>query len=76
MSIRNSFLAILADDPTHGYGLKSRFERSTGRTWRLNVGQVYTTLGRFERDGLVEAAAEAEAAQVAAAKPDDGAGAS
>ena len=56
MSIRNSFLAILADDPSHGYGLKSRFERSTARAWPLNVGQIYTTLARMERDGLVESA--------------------
>ena len=28
---------------------------STGATWPLNVGQVYTTLARLERDGLVEA---------------------
>ena len=27
---------------------------ATGSTWPLNVGQVYTTLARLERDGLVE----------------------
>jgi DNA-binding PadR family transcriptional regulator len=31
------------------------FEASTGSTWPLNVGQVYTTLARLERDGLVAA---------------------
>lgn len=55
MSIRHSLLAILADHPAHGYGLKSDFEESTAGTWPLNVGQVYTTLSRLERDGLVEA---------------------
>ena len=54
MSVRHSLLALLADHPTHGYGLKSAFESSTAGTWPLNVGQVYTTLGRLERDGLVE----------------------
>ena len=54
MSVRHSLLAILDDAPTHGYGLKSAFERTTGGAWPLNVGQVYTTLGRLERDGLVE----------------------
>ena len=54
MSIRNGILAILETGPTHGYGLKSRFESSTAGTWPLNVGQVYTTLGRLERDGLIE----------------------
>ncbi len=54
MTVRNSLLAILAEQPAHGYGLKTQFEQSTAGTWPLNVGQVYTTLGRLERDGLVE----------------------
>ena len=54
MSVRHSLLAILSDQPAHGYGLKSTFEESTGGAWPLNVGQVYTTLARLERDGLVE----------------------
>lgn len=57
MSVRNGLLALLAEHPAHGYGLKSEFEASTAGVWPLNVGQVYTTLGRLERDGLVEAAA-------------------
>lgn len=55
MIIRNSFLALLAAEPAHGYGLKSSFEQRTAGAWPLNAGQVYTTLGRLERDGLVEA---------------------
>lgn len=54
MTVRNSLLAILAEQPTHGYGLKSSFERNTAGLWPLNVGQVYTTLGRLERDGFVK----------------------
>lgn len=53
MTIKHSLLAMLADEPTHGYGLKSRFEANTAGAWPLNVGQVYTTLNRLERDGLV-----------------------
>jgi DNA-binding PadR family transcriptional regulator len=53
MSVRHSLLAILADHPAHGYGLKSSFEATTAGAWPLNVGQVYTTLARLERDGLV-----------------------
>lgn len=49
-----SLLALLAKEPAHGYGLKSGFESSTSGTWQLNVGQVYTTLRRLERDHLVE----------------------
>src|ERR1019366_5328163 len=56
MSIRYGLLALLADAPTHGYQLKTAFERRTGGSWALNIGQVYTTLQRLERDGLVEAA--------------------
>src|SRR4051812_5391656 len=39
----------------YGYQLRTEFERRTGATWPLNVGQVYTTLTRLERDGLVAA---------------------
>ena len=37
----------------HGYQLRAEFESTTGGMWPLNVGQVYTTLARLERDGLV-----------------------
>jgi len=55
MSVRHSLLALLERGPMHGYGLKSEFEAATGQMWPLNDGQVYTTLTRLERDGLVEA---------------------
>ena len=55
MSVRQGLLALLAEEPQHGYGLKTGFEHRTGGTWPLNIGQVYTTLQRLERDGLVEA---------------------
>jgi DNA-binding PadR family transcriptional regulator len=40
----------------YGQQLKAEFEARTGSVWPLNVGQVYTSLDRLERDGLVEAA--------------------
>lgn len=46
-------LALLHEGPRHGYQLKTEFEAATGGVWPLNVGQVYTTLDRLERDGLV-----------------------
>jgi DNA-binding PadR family transcriptional regulator len=58
MSVRYSLLAILDSGPRHGYGLKSEFEAATGNVWPLNVGQVYSTLSRLERDGLVLAGEE------------------
>jgi DNA-binding PadR family transcriptional regulator len=60
MSVRHSLLALLDAGPMHGYGLKTEFETATGDVWPLNVGQVYTTLGRLERDGLVAAVADAD----------------
>jgi DNA-binding PadR family transcriptional regulator len=53
MSIRHGLLALLERGPSHGYQLRSDFDAATGATWPLNVGQVYTTLDRLERDGLV-----------------------
>ena len=43
----------MAEGPRYGAQLKADFETRTGGTWPLNVGQVYTTLSRLERDGLV-----------------------
>jgi DNA-binding PadR family transcriptional regulator len=54
VSVRYGLLALLAEAPTHGYQLKTSFERRTGGSWQLNIGQVYTTLQRLARDGLVE----------------------
>lgn len=60
MSVREGLLALLAAGPRHGYQLKSEFEARTAGVWTLNIGQVYSTLERLERDGLVEAAGEAD----------------
>ena len=53
MSIRQSLLAILDEGDCYGYQLRVEFERRTGHYRSLNVGQVYATLDRLERDGLV-----------------------
>ncbi|KAB7740014.1 PadR family transcriptional regulator [Nostocoides sp. F2B08] len=58
MSVKFGLLALLATEPMYGAQLRSEFEARTGGTWPLNVGQVYTTLGRLERDGLVESVGE------------------
>lgn len=63
MSIRHSLLALLDPGPRFGLQLKQQFEARTGAVWPLNVGQVYTTLQRLERDGLVEAEVPGGAAQ-------------
>ncbi len=53
MSIKYGLLALLRDRPGYGYQLRAEFEEATGSTWPVNIGQVYTTLTRLERDGLV-----------------------
>lgn len=53
MSVRLSLLAILDQGACYGYQLRAEFDRRTGSTWPLNVGQIYNTLDRLERDGLV-----------------------
>ncbi|MBO0684435.1 MAG: PadR family transcriptional regulator [Candidatus Dormibacteraeota bacterium] len=58
MSLRFGVLGLLSEEPMHGYEVKSRFEAMLGGSWEVNIGQVYATLQRLERDGLVEAAGE------------------
>lgn len=53
MSVRHALLALLSEGPKFGLQLRQEFEARTGEVWPLNVGQVYTTLQRLERDGLV-----------------------
>jgi DNA-binding PadR family transcriptional regulator len=60
MSVRHALLALLSDGPKYGLQLREEFEANTGQVWPLNVGQVYTTLQRLERDGLVSAVSEGE----------------
>jgi DNA-binding PadR family transcriptional regulator len=55
VSVKYGLLALLDEAPSHGYQLKTSFERRTGGNWALNIGQVYTTIQRLERDGLVSA---------------------
>jgi DNA-binding PadR family transcriptional regulator len=54
MSVPHALLALLSEEPKYGLRLRQEFEDRTGEVWPLNVGQVYTTLQRLERDGLVK----------------------
>ena len=52
--MRFVFLALLAPGPSHGYELKRRYDGLFGAVWEpINIGQIYVTLGRLEKDGLV-----------------------
>ena len=47
-------LALLDEGPAHGYKLKRAFEERFGEAWpSINIGQIYTSLQRHERDGYV-----------------------
>jgi DNA-binding PadR family transcriptional regulator len=63
MSVPHALLALLSAGPKYGLRLQIEFESRTGEVWPLNVGQVYTTLQRLERDGLVESDDEGERSQ-------------
>jgi DNA-binding PadR family transcriptional regulator len=58
MSLRYGILGLLAEEPMHGYEMKSRYEALLGKAWEVNIGQIYSTLQRLERDGLIEAIGE------------------
>ena len=53
MSVRHALLALLSDGPKYGLQLREEFEAGTSEVRPLNVGQLYATLGRLEREGLV-----------------------
>src|SRR6185295_2230396 len=61
MSVRHALLALLTEGPKYGLQLRDEFEARTGEVWPLNVGQVYTTLQRLERDELVASDGDGEA---------------
>jgi DNA-binding PadR family transcriptional regulator len=63
MSVPHALLALLSEGPKYGLRLQHEFESRTGEVWPLNIGQVYTTLQRLERDGLVASDGEGERSQ-------------
>lgn len=54
-TVKLGILGLLCEGPSCGYQLHAAFQERTGGHWPLNIGQVYTTLQRLERDGLIEA---------------------
>ena len=60
MSVRHAVLALLSEGPKYGLQLRHEFEERTGEVWPMNVGQIYTTLQRLERDRLVESDGDGE----------------
>ena len=54
MSVGQTFLGLLEAGPRHGYDLKRSYDERFGRSRPLHFGQVYATLSRLLRNGLVE----------------------
>ncbi|MFI1466500.1 PadR family transcriptional regulator [Streptomyces wuyuanensis] len=53
--MRLPLLALLSRGPAHGYELKQDLEQLLGAAYpQPNVGQIYVTLGRLEKSGLIE----------------------
>ena len=52
-AVQYAILALLAQRPRHGYDLRDAFETALGGNWLLNSGQIYSSLERLSRDGLV-----------------------
>jgi DNA-binding PadR family transcriptional regulator len=54
MSVRHAILVLLSEGPMSWPQLCEELAARTGEVWPVNVDQVYATLRRLERDGLVE----------------------
>lgn len=54
MSISHTLLGLLQAGPRHGYDLKKAFDERFGHDRSLHYGQVYSTMSRLLRNGLVE----------------------
>lgn len=63
VAVRHGILGLLAERPRHGYELKQEFDLLTGRLWELNIGQIYSTLDRMVKEGLVALEAGEESAE-------------
>ena len=53
---QEAVLALLAKEPSHGYELRARLHQALGPLGEaMNAGQIYVTLTRLEKAGLVTA---------------------
>jgi DNA-binding PadR family transcriptional regulator len=51
--LRMVVLALLAEQPRHGYDLMKELEERTGGAYRPSPGVVYPTLAQLEDEGLI-----------------------
>ncbi|MCI1206833.1 MAG: PadR family transcriptional regulator [Microbacteriaceae bacterium] len=60
MLVRYGILAILNETPCYGTQLRSELRRRSAGLMDVNAGQIYSTLERLARDGLVSQFGEPE----------------
>jgi DNA-binding PadR family transcriptional regulator len=53
--VRAAILALLAEEPMHGYQIITELTERSGGVWRPSPGSVYPTLSALEDQGLVTA---------------------
>jgi DNA-binding PadR family transcriptional regulator len=53
--VRSAVLALLAEEPMHGYQMIQEIGRRSGGSWKASPGSVYPTLQQLEDEGLVRA---------------------
>ena len=53
--VRSAVLALLAEEPMHGYQLIQEIGRRSGGTWKPSPGSVYPPLQQLVDEGLVRA---------------------
>ncbi len=58
MSVKHGLLGLLARKPQNGYELKNSFDEIAGGFWDVNFGQIYSTIDRLLKDGLITASSE------------------
>jgi DNA-binding PadR family transcriptional regulator len=54
MSIGHTLLGLLESGPRHGYDLKRTYDEHFGHDRPLHYGQVYATLSRLLKNGLIK----------------------
>jgi DNA-binding PadR family transcriptional regulator len=54
-AIRTAILAVLVDQPMHGYEIMNQLSERSGGRWRPSPGSVYPTLQQLEDEDLVRA---------------------
>lgn len=63
MTIQQGILAVLSLGEAHGYQIRAELSTRAGQAWDLNLGQIYQSLARLERDGLIESTGREEQRQ-------------